>query len=89
MVPTHLLTHSLLFAVLANGYLLLMMVTNSPRVWGYSDYSEEIKAKVPQGLFTPLPGTRPRSARLGSDMHNTGRYRVGLLTGEVRPAARA
>jgi hypothetical protein len=29
------------------GYLFLMMVTISPRVWGYSDYSQEIKNKVP------------------------------------------
>jgi len=47
MVLAHVLTHSLFFALVANGYLLLMMVTTSPRVWGYSDYPEAIKAKVP------------------------------------------
>jgi hypothetical protein len=47
MIWNHLLTHSLLFAFLVNGYLLLVMVSTSPRVWGYSDYSDEIKAKVP------------------------------------------
>jgi hypothetical protein len=41
------ITQGLLFALLFNGYLLLMMVSFSPRIWGYSDYSEEIKAKVP------------------------------------------
>ncbi|MDX1377333.1 MAG: hypothetical protein R3307_00675 [Anaerolineales bacterium] len=46
-----------------NGYLFLMMITLSPRVWGYSDYSQEIKAKVPpqttserrQALLVALP----------------------------------
>ena len=47
MVLTHLLAHSLFFAAIVNGYLLLIMVSTSPRVWGYSDYSEAIKAKVP------------------------------------------
>ena len=47
MVLTHLVAHGLLFAVIVNGYLLLVMVTTSPRVWGYSDYSEAIRAKVP------------------------------------------
>jgi len=32
---------------MVNGYLLLMMVSTSPRVWGYVDYPDEIKAKVP------------------------------------------
>jgi hypothetical protein len=44
---THILTHCILFAALVNGYLLLVMVSTSPRVWGYSDYSDAIKAKVP------------------------------------------
>ncbi len=47
MVFSHILQHSLIYALLVNGFLLLMMVTTSPRVWGYSDYSDEIKAKVP------------------------------------------
>ena len=41
------ITQGLLFALLFNGYLLLMMVSFSPRIWGYSDYSDEIKAKIP------------------------------------------
>ena len=41
------ITQGLLIALLFNGYLLLMMVSFSPRIWGYSDYSEEIKAKIP------------------------------------------
>ena len=47
MVLTHLVAHSLFFAAIVNGYLFLIMVSTSPRVWGYSDYSEAIKAKVP------------------------------------------
>jgi hypothetical protein len=47
MVWLHIVTHSLLFAGIVNGYLLIMMVTVSPRVWGYTDYPEAIKAKVP------------------------------------------
>ncbi len=47
MVLTHILTHGLVFAFIVNGYLLLMMLTTSPRVWGYADYSEAIKLKVP------------------------------------------
>ncbi len=47
MVLTHVISHSLFYAAVLNGYLLLMMITLSPRVWGYSDYPEAIKAKVP------------------------------------------
>ncbi len=47
MVFTHIITHGLLFAVIGNGYLFLMMITLSPRIWGYSDYPEVIKKKVP------------------------------------------
>ena len=47
MELTHLAAHGLFYAVIVNGYLLLVMVLTSPRVWGYSDYSESIKAKVP------------------------------------------
>ena len=47
MLLTHLVTHSLFYAIIFNGYLLLMMVSTSPRVWGYSDYSDAIKAKIP------------------------------------------
>ena len=42
---------SLVFAGIANLYLFLMMITTSPRVWGYSDYPDVVKDKV-------LPQTR-------------------------------
>ncbi len=47
MILTHLVTHGLFYAVMVTGYLLLVMLTTSPRVWGYADYSDAIKAKVP------------------------------------------
>ena len=42
---------SLVFAGIVNLYLFLMMITTSPRVWGYSDYPDVVKDKV-------LPPTR-------------------------------
>lgn len=47
ILAQHLITHGLLFAVLVNGYLLVVMVLLSPRVWGYTDYPAAVKAKVP------------------------------------------
>ena len=40
------IVQGVLFAIIFNGYLFLLMVSFNPRVWGYQDYSEEIKAKV-------------------------------------------
>jgi len=39
--------HGLFYAVIVTGYLFLLMITTSPRVWGYTDYSKAIKDKVP------------------------------------------
>ena len=47
MVVTHLVTHGLFFSFIVNGYLLLVMILVSPRIWGYADYPEKIKRKVP------------------------------------------
>jgi hypothetical protein len=63
MVMTHVLTHGLIFAAIANGYLFLIMILTSPRVWGYADYPVAIKNKVPpqtrrekrQALLVGLP----------------------------------
>jgi len=63
MILTHLVTHGFIYSVIVTGYLFLMMVAISPRVWGYSDYSQEIKDKVPPqtkderklALFVGLP----------------------------------
>lgn len=47
MIIEHLLTHGLLYAVIVTGYLFVMMISFSPRVWGYNDYPQSIKDKVP------------------------------------------
>jgi len=47
MVFSHIVTHGLFYAAAFNGYLLLMMVTTNPRVWGYADYSDGIKSNIP------------------------------------------
>lgn len=47
MIVEHLLTHGLFYAIVVTSYLFVMMVTTSPRVWGYNDYSQAIKDKVP------------------------------------------
>jgi hypothetical protein len=47
MVFSTVVIDSLVFAAIANLYLLLMMITTSPRVWGYSDYPDAVKEKVP------------------------------------------
>ena len=47
MIVEHLITHGLIFALVANGYLFLVMLLTSPRVWGYNDYPQVIKNKVP------------------------------------------
>lgn len=51
MVASHLLLHGLFFALVVNGYLFVLMLATSPRVWGYADYPPAIKRKV-------LPQTR-------------------------------
>jgi len=47
MLLEYLTLHGLFFGFVVTGYLLLVMVSFNPRVWGYQDYSNEIKAKVP------------------------------------------
>jgi len=47
MILSHLITHGLLYSVIVTGYLLVLMITTSPRVWGYNDYPQAIKDKVP------------------------------------------
>ncbi len=46
MISKYILTQGLFFAVVVNVYLFLMMITLSPRIWGYSDYPEVVKNKV-------------------------------------------
>jgi hypothetical protein len=47
MVLAHVLRGGLLYGGVVTGYLLLVMVSTSPRVWGYADYPEAITSKVP------------------------------------------
>jgi hypothetical protein len=44
--PAYTIQQGLLYGAAITGYLLLMMVTVNPRVWGYSDYPERVKRKV-------------------------------------------
>jgi hypothetical protein len=47
LVITHVITHGLIYGIIVTGYLFLMMIAFSPRVWGYQDYPEVVKDKVP------------------------------------------
>ncbi len=47
MIASHLITHGLFYMIMVNGYLFILMLTANPRVWGYHDYPEAIKIKVP------------------------------------------
>jgi hypothetical protein len=44
---THVIAQGLFYGVVVTGYLLLIMITFSPRVWGYNDYPKVVKSKVP------------------------------------------
>lgn len=46
MITTQIITHGLIYGAVATGYLLLIMIVFSPRVWGYNDYPDIIKKKV-------------------------------------------
>lgn len=47
MIAAHVITQGLFFAIVVNGYLFILMITLSPRVWGYADYPPAVKSKVP------------------------------------------
>ena len=47
MVLDHIITHGLIYAAVVNLYLFLNMITLSPRIWGFQDYPETVKRKVP------------------------------------------
>jgi len=47
MVLAHILSNSLFYGAAITAYLLAMMVSTSPRVWGYADYPEIVRSKVP------------------------------------------
>jgi len=43
---SYVLFHSLVYAVIGNGYLLAFMYFFNPRIWGYQDYPDRVKEKV-------------------------------------------
>lgn len=47
MTWTYIVGSSLFYGGLVTAYLFVVMITTSPRVWGYTDYSQAVKAKVP------------------------------------------
>jgi hypothetical protein len=63
MAAAHIISHGFFYGVVLTGYLLLFMITFSPRVWGYKDYPDIVKNKVPpqtkkektQGAIVGLP----------------------------------
>jgi hypothetical protein len=48
MVFEKIVLNGLFYTALCTLYLLLLMITLNPRIWGYQDYPETIKAKVPK-----------------------------------------
>jgi len=44
--PGYSFQQALIFGAVFTGYIFLLMITLSPRIWGYADYPEAIKRKV-------------------------------------------
>ena len=47
MVFAIIICNGLLYTLIGAGYLLIFMVTFNPRIWGYQDYPDRIKEKIP------------------------------------------
>ena len=47
LVFEHIVVNSLVYTIIGAGYLLIFMVTFNPRIWGYQDYPDRIKKKIP------------------------------------------
>lgn len=47
MVLGHMMIHALAYTVVVNASIFLVMVSTSPRVWGYVDYPQAVRDKVP------------------------------------------
>jgi hypothetical protein len=41
------LRQGLIYGIVFTGYIFLLMITLSPRIWGYQDYPEIVKRKIP------------------------------------------
>ncbi|MFX0209678.1 MAG: hypothetical protein ACFFDT_27100 [Candidatus Hodarchaeota archaeon] len=48
MVFERIVLNGFFYTTVSTLYLLLLMITLNPRIWGYQDYPEKIKAKVPK-----------------------------------------
>lgn len=46
MLLPYTLLHGLICGIAVTGYIFILMITLSPRIWGYQDYPERVKAKV-------------------------------------------
>jgi hypothetical protein len=44
---SYMLFHGLFYAVIGSGYLLAFMYFFNPRIWGYQDYPDRVKEKIP------------------------------------------
>ncbi|MFX1536274.1 MAG: hypothetical protein ACFFDI_18820 [Promethearchaeota archaeon] len=47
MVFEKIVVNSLVYTTIGASYLLIFMITFNPRIWGYQDYPDRIKKKIP------------------------------------------
>ncbi|MHA1521511.1 MAG: hypothetical protein ACTSVZ_06670 [Promethearchaeota archaeon] len=47
MVLEKIIINALIYTGIGAGYLLIFMITFNPRIWGYQDYPDKIKVKIP------------------------------------------
>jgi hypothetical protein len=47
LILNHVIKHGVFYGVITTAYLFLLMISVGPRVWGYSDYPQAVKDKVP------------------------------------------
>ena len=47
MVFEKIVLNGLIYSIIGSGYLLLFMITFNPRIWGYQDYPDRVKEKIP------------------------------------------
>ncbi len=47
MLSDYTILHGLISGAAFTGYIFLLMITLSPRIWGYQDYPDSVKKKVP------------------------------------------
>ena len=47
MVLVDIIVYGFFYTLIGTGYLFILMVTFNPRIWGYQDYPDRIKEKIP------------------------------------------